>query len=70
MIYLDAAFDRTPLMEILMPYYLLSPLPTETDSASIEHYKAYKAKNMGVVVPEEEIKSTTVFSRMVDIRKI
>lgn len=62
-IYLDASFDRTHLMEILMPYYLLSPLPTETDSASIEHYKAYKAKNMGVVVPEEEIKSTTVFSK-------
>lgn len=61
-IYLDAAFDRTNLMAILGPHYPASPLPTAIDSSSIERFKLYRAQNLGVNLPEEEIRNISLFS--------
>jgi len=61
-VYLDAAFDRTNLMAIIGPYYPASPIPTTIDSSSIERFKVYREKNLGVNLPEAEIRSTSLFS--------
>jgi len=62
-IYLDAAYDRTNLMALLMPYIPAFPKPTAKDSSSMDNLKAYWANTMGVTTPDEEIKSTNVFSK-------
>jgi non-heme chloroperoxidase len=61
-IYLDAAYDRTNLMAILMPYWPAFPNPTAKDSSSMDNLKAYSTYTAGVAMPDEEIKNTIVFS--------
>ena len=61
-IYLDAAYDRTNLMATIMPYMPAFPNLTAKDSSSFENFKAFNAK-MGVTMPDEELKSTSVFSK-------
>ena len=61
-VYLDAAYDRTILMATLMPYMPAFPNLTAKDSSSFENFKAFTAK-MGVTMPDEELKSTSVFSK-------
>lgn len=61
-IYLDAAYDRTNLMATLMPFMPAFPNLTAKDSSSFENFKAFTAK-MGVTMPDEELKSTSVFAK-------
>ena len=61
-IYLDAAYDRTNLMATIMPFMPAFPNLMAKDSSSFENFKAFTAK-MGVTMPDEEIKSTSVFSK-------
>lgn len=61
-IYLDAAHDRTNYMTMVMPYIPAFPIPTAKDSSSLGNLKAFIATTMGVLLPDEEIKSTSVFS--------
>jgi len=62
-VYLDAAYDRSNFMTTLMPYLPAFPNPTTKDSSSFDNLKAFLVKTMGVTMPDEEIKSTTVFSK-------
>lgn len=62
-VYLDAAYDRSNFMTTLMPYFPAFPNPTAKDSSSLENLKIFVAKTMGVSIPDEEFKSTTVFSK-------
>lgn len=62
-VYLDAAYDRSNLMTTLMPYFPAFPIPTAKDSSSFENLKVFAAKTMGVTMPDEEMKSTSVFSK-------
>ena len=62
-IYLDAAYDRTNLMTTLMPYMPAFPNPTAKDSSSMDNLKAFTANTMGVTMPDEEMKNTSVFSK-------
>ena len=61
-IYLDAAYDRTNLMATIMPYMPAFPNLTAKDSSSFENFKAFNSK-MGFTMPDEELKSTSVFSK-------
>lgn len=62
-VYLDAAYDRSNFMTTLIPYFPAFPNPTANDSSSFENLKVFVAKNTGVALPDEEIKSTKVFSK-------
>lgn len=62
-IYLDAAYDHTNLMTKLIPYFPAFPKATAKDSSSFDNYKAYSTKLMGVNLPDEDLKATTVFSK-------
>ncbi len=61
-VYLDAAYDRTGVQELLMPYYPSYPEMTAKDSSSLKKVNAYVKKIVGVLLPDEEIESTSVFS--------
>ena len=62
-VYLEAAYDRTNFMTTLEPYFPAYPNPTAKDSSSLENVKVFAAKTIGVSIPVEEIRSTTVFSK-------
>lgn len=62
-VYLDAAYDRSSFMTSIMPYFPAFPNPTANDSSSFENLKVFMAKTMGVSMPDEEMKSNTVFSK-------
>jgi len=62
-VYLEAAYDRTNFMTTLEPYFPAYPNPTAKDSSSLENVKVFAAKTIGVSIPDEEIISTTVFSK-------
>ncbi len=61
-IYLDAAHDRVDIMKIFsnMPQ-LPQQNPTKEDSSSLVNLKKFVTKTMGVAMPDEELKATSVF---------
>ncbi|MBC6605277.1 alpha/beta hydrolase [Hymenobacter sp. BT188] len=62
-VYLDAAYDRSSIITTIMPYAPASPIPTANDSSSFENLKVFAKKTTGVSMPDDEMKSTMVFSK-------
>ncbi len=61
LIYLDAAYDRTKVMQFVADFPAF-PNPTARDSSSFANYKAFRKTVIGVDVPDDDIKQTSVFS--------
>jgi non-heme chloroperoxidase len=61
-IYLDAAYDRTGMSELLtiLPDV---PKPTAKDSSSFVSLKRFMHRMNGIDMPDEEIRQTSVFSK-------
>ncbi|GAB3984001.1 hypothetical protein GCM10028806_58320 [Spirosoma terrae] len=62
LIYLDAAYDRSNLMQLLAQGPG-QPNPTARDSASLENLSQGIEEVVGVGIPVEEIRATSVFSK-------
>jgi pimeloyl-ACP methyl ester carboxylesterase len=60
-IYLDAAYDRTNL-DSLNSHMPAFPNPTTQDLSSLESIKSFLAKTTGILMPDEELKNSIVFS--------
>lgn len=62
LVYLDAAYNRTNLMQL---YAKIPgpPAPTARDSASLANLRQCVKEIVGVSIPDEEIKATSVFSK-------
>lgn len=62
-VYLDAAYDRTNLMQLLGPFMNLFPVPNSTDSLSLKNLKDFALRTSGVVMPDDEFKNTCIFTK-------
>lgn len=61
-IYMDAAYDRIPMNVELDPYFPPFPNPTTKDSSSLQHINAFIKRTVGVLMPDEEVENTSVFT--------
>lgn len=61
-VYLDAGYDRSNFMSTLLPYFPIPPNPTSRDSSSLENFKAFYTKLIGIDIPTEEFKNTSVLT--------
>ncbi|WP_114752482.1 alpha/beta fold hydrolase [Pleomorphovibrio marinus] len=59
---LDAAYDRSNFVNMFDPYMPSTPTPTAEDLSSFENYRCFLKNIYGVSIPDEEIKSISVFS--------
>lgn len=62
LIYLDAAYDRSNLMQLLAKVPG-QPNPTAKDSASLDNLSQAVREVVGVPIPAEEIRATSIFSK-------
>ncbi len=62
-VYLDAAYDRTNLMSIIMSFWPGIPNATTQDSLSMDKLKAYYTYLYSIAMPDEEYKNIMVFSK-------
>ncbi|QKZ13497.1 alpha/beta fold hydrolase [Spirosoma sp. KUDC1026] len=62
LVYLDAAYDRTDIMK-QFANAPQQPMPTATDSASLDKLNQYLTEVYAVSIPLEEIQQSFVFSR-------
>jgi non-heme chloroperoxidase len=60
-IYLDAAYDRTDMMQIFA-YFPEFPQATAVDSTSIEAQKKFMEKINGISFPDEELQQIMIFA--------
>ena len=64
LVYLDAAYDRTPLAEIFKTHPPPAPPSMlRADSASLPAVRAYLQRTMGVRMPESEVRALARFDK-------
>lgn len=61
-IYMDAAYDRMTMNDTSLPAPAFPNLTTK-DSSSVENLNAFVLKVTGVMMPDEELKNTELFSK-------
>jgi pimeloyl-ACP methyl ester carboxylesterase len=62
-VYLDAAYDRSNLIQLWGPFFGLTPTPNSTDSSSLKNLQDFTLRTSGVMFPDDEFRNVCVFSK-------